>query len=102
MSHTVAAWAVGFGVAAFGSGAVTPATGAEPGQGQSRPNAHTEETSVREPASVQDGGRVFIATAQTITGAERERVWEERVADAPRYAHYQERTDRRIPLVRLS
>ena len=51
---------------------------------------------------VQDGGRVFAATAETITGAERERVWKERVAGAPRYAHYQERTEREIPLVRLS
>ncbi len=52
--------------------------------------------------TVQDGGRVFTASAQTITGAERERVWEERVASAPRYSHYQERTDREIPLVRLT
>lgn len=51
---------------------------------------------------VQDGGRVFKATAETITGAERERVWKERIASAPRYAHYQDLTDREIPLVRLS
>ena len=50
---------------------------------------------------VQDGGRVFTATAEAITGAEREAVWEKRVAGAPRYAGYQERTEREIPLVRL-
>ena len=52
--------------------------------------------------TVQNRGRVFTATAETLTGAEREAVWEARIAGAPRYARYQERTDREIPLVRLS
>ena len=51
---------------------------------------------------VQDRGRVFAATAEILTGTEREAVWEARIAGAPRYAHYQARTDRQIPLVRLS
>ena len=51
---------------------------------------------------VQDRERVFEALAETITGDEREALWEERIASAPRYAGYQERTDREIPLVRLS
>ncbi len=51
---------------------------------------------------VQNRERVFTATAETLTGIEREAVWEARIAGAPRYAHYQERTDREIPVVRLS
>ena len=51
---------------------------------------------------VQDRERVFAATAETLTGDEREAVWEARVASSPRYTRYQERTDREIPLVRLS
>ena len=51
---------------------------------------------------VQEGERVFAATAETITGAEREAVWQARIEGAPRYVHYQQRTDREIPLVRIS
>lgn len=51
---------------------------------------------------VQNKGRVFAATAEILMGAEREAVWETRIASAPRYAHYQERTKRQIPLIRLS
>ena len=51
---------------------------------------------------VQDRKRVFATVAETLTGDEREALWEARIASAPRYARYQERTDREIPLVRLS
>ena len=50
---------------------------------------------------VQNRGRVFPATAETLTGDERAAVWQERVASAPRYARYQQSTDREIPLVRI-
>ena len=50
---------------------------------------------------VQDRKRVFAAKARTLTGDEREAVWEDRIASAPRYARYQARTEREIPLVRL-
>lgn len=51
---------------------------------------------------VQDHTGVFEAMAEILTGHERDAVWEARIASAPRYARYQERTDREIPLVRLS
>ncbi len=51
---------------------------------------------------VRDRNRVFWADAQTLTGDEHEATWQARVASASRYARYQERTDRKIPLVRLS
>ena len=51
---------------------------------------------------VRDRDRVFWATAETITGPERAAVWEARVASAPRYGGYQTKTERQIPLVRLS
>lgn len=53
-------------------------------------------------AIVRDRERVFWATAETLTGAERNSAWDARITSAPRYAHYQELTDREIPLVRLS
>ena len=52
--------------------------------------------------TVQDRERILPAVAETLTGDEREELWEARIAGAPRYARYQERTDRAIPLVRLS
>ncbi len=51
---------------------------------------------------VRDRDRVFWATAETVTGPERATLWDARVASAARYGGYQERTDRQIPLVRLS
>ena len=51
---------------------------------------------------VQRREQVFSATAETLTGDEREALWETRIAGASRYARYQQRTDREIPLVRLS
>ena len=51
---------------------------------------------------VQDRKRVFAAKVETLTGDKREALWKARTAGAPRYARYQERSDREIPLVRLS
>ena len=50
---------------------------------------------------VRDRERVVWATAETLTGEERADLWESRTSSAPRYARYQERTVREIPLVRL-
>ena len=51
---------------------------------------------------VRDRERVFWAAAETLTGHEREALWEARIASAPRYSRYQGRTDREIPLIRFS
>jgi deazaflavin-dependent oxidoreductase (nitroreductase family) len=50
---------------------------------------------------VRDGRRVFRATAEVLAGEERERIWQMLVAERPFYGRYQEKTTRRIPLVRL-
>ena len=47
---------------------------------------------------VQERERVSSAVAETLTGEEREALWETRIASAARHARYQERTDREIPL----
>lgn len=41
-------------------------------------------------------------TAETVTGDERERLWSQAVRSYVGYAGYQARTDRQIPVVRLS
>lgn len=53
-------------------------------------------------AEVQIGGRRQPVRAETVTGDERERLWRTAVASFPGYAGYQSRTDRQIPVVRLS
>ena len=50
---------------------------------------------------VQVGGEVFTARALTVEGAERTRLWQRMVETFPRYAEYQERTARRLPVVVL-
>ena len=51
--------------------------------------------------AVRDRRRVFRAVAEVLEGEERELVWMSLVAERPFYARYQERTERRIPLIRL-
>lgn len=48
-----------------------------------------------------DGQRVDV-TATQLHGEERAAAWERIVAVAPRFAQYQEATDRKLPVVRLS
>ncbi|MBB5168344.1 deazaflavin-dependent oxidoreductase (nitroreductase family) [Mycobacterium sp. AZCC_0083] len=50
---------------------------------------------------VQVDGDVFTARARTVEGAERPRLWKLMVATFPRYAEYQEKTTRQIPVVVL-
>ena len=51
---------------------------------------------------LQVGAEVFAATATTMPdGADRDTAWAEMVNIWPDFAGYQEKTDRRIPLVRL-
>lgn len=45
--------------------------------------------------------RAFRATFEVLDGADHERTWAGLLADRPWYADYQERCQRRIPLVRL-
>lgn len=48
--------------------------------------------------TVQDGEKVFEATAREIDGDERAHWWELAVAAYPPYAEYQTKTDRQIPV----
>lgn len=46
--------------------------------------------------------RVYAATARTLDGDERGRVWRHLIAAHPRYADYQQSTTRQIPIVHLA
>jgi F420H(2)-dependent quinone reductase len=40
-------------------------------------------------------------TAEQLSGAAREQAWEQIVAAQPRYARYQQKTDRELPVIHL-
>ena len=48
------------------------------------------------------GGKEFRVTPQQLEGDEREQAWQRITQSQPRYAAYQQKTDRTIPVVRLS
>jgi deazaflavin-dependent oxidoreductase (nitroreductase family) len=49
--------------------------------------------------AVQDGPEPFDVTVEEVDGPEREAWWERAVEAYPPYAEYQEKTDRRIPVL---
>ena len=53
-------------------------------------------------AEIEVGGRRLRVQAATVAGDERDRLWRQAVGSYGGYAGYQARTDRQIPVVRLS
>lgn len=50
-------------------------------------------------ATIQDGPEPFDVTVREVDGAERDEWWARAVAAYPPYAEYQQRTERRIPVL---
>jgi len=46
-------------------------------------------------------GRKVAVVAEQLHGAEREAAWQQITSSAPRFAGYQEKTDRQLPVIRL-
>jgi len=57
--------------------------------------AHPDEV------QVEVGGRTIAVTAEQLHGAERDKAWQQITAAAPRFAHYEQKTDRVLPVIRL-
>ena len=53
-------------------------------------------------AGVEVGTETLAITARVAEGDERERIWSKQKADYPRFAEYEEKTSRQIPVVVLS
>jgi deazaflavin-dependent oxidoreductase (nitroreductase family) len=51
---------------------------------------------------IELAGEVVPVTARQLHGAERERAWAAITAEASRFADYQEKTDRELPVVQLT
>ncbi len=52
--------------------------------------------------AIDVAGKEVAVRAETVTGPERQRLWDAAVRSAPGYAAYQRRTSREIPVVRLT
>jgi deazaflavin-dependent oxidoreductase (nitroreductase family) len=50
---------------------------------------------------VEVAGSSFPVTAEQLHGAERDKTWQQIIAASPRFAQYQEQTDRELPVIRL-
>ena len=50
---------------------------------------------------VEVNGQVIPVAAEQLHGAERDQAWQQITASAPRFAKYQEKTDRELPVIRL-
>ena len=57
--------------------------------------AHPDEV------QVEVGGRTIAVTAEQLLGAERDKAWQQITAAAPRFAQYERKTDRVLPVIRL-
>jgi deazaflavin-dependent oxidoreductase (nitroreductase family) len=52
--------------------------------------------------TIEIGGRKVSVTATQLAGAEREQAWQQISDAAPRFAGYQKKTDRELPVIRLA
>jgi deazaflavin-dependent oxidoreductase (nitroreductase family) len=50
---------------------------------------------------IETAGRRIAVTAEQLHGAERDEAWRQITSAAPRFAQYQEKTDRELPIIRL-
>ena len=51
---------------------------------------------------IERAGQSFAASAEELHGAEREEAWARVTAASSRFAKYQEKTDRQLPVIRLT
>ncbi len=57
--------------------------------------AHPDEV------TVEMKGRTIAVTAEQLHGAERDKAWQQITTAAPRFAQYEQKTDRVLPVIRL-
>ncbi len=52
-------------------------------------------------AKIEIGGHTIAVTAEQLHGTERSQAWQQITAATPRFAQYQGKTDRELPVIRL-
>ena len=50
---------------------------------------------------IETAGRTISVTAEQLHGPERDAAWQQIITDAPRFAQYEQKTDRQLPVIRL-
>jgi deazaflavin-dependent oxidoreductase (nitroreductase family) len=55
-----------------------------------------------EKVRVELGGRSVAVVAEQLAGTERDEAWRQITTASPRFAQYQEKTDRELPVIRLT
>lgn len=50
---------------------------------------------------IEVNGQAIPVTAEQLHGAERDQAWQQITDSAPRFAQYQQKTDRQLPVIRL-
>jgi deazaflavin-dependent oxidoreductase (nitroreductase family) len=53
-------------------------------------------------AQIEVGDRLIQVTAEEVTGAERDRIYADRVEQVPQFGEYQDKTERVIPIISLT
>ena len=53
-------------------------------------------------AQIEVGGKTLSVTATQLAGQERDAAWQRITAAQPRYAGYEKKTDRVLPVIRLT
>jgi deazaflavin-dependent oxidoreductase (nitroreductase family) len=51
---------------------------------------------------IETAGRTIAVTAEQLHGAARDEAWQQITASAQRFAQYQQKTDRELPIIRLT
>jgi deazaflavin-dependent oxidoreductase (nitroreductase family) len=52
--------------------------------------------------TIEVGGRTVPVTAEQLHGAERDAAWQQIITEGPQFAAYQRKTDRVLPVIRLT
>jgi deazaflavin-dependent oxidoreductase (nitroreductase family) len=55
-----------------------------------------------EQVTIEVNGQSIPVSAEQLHGTDRETAWEQITTSAPRFAQYQARTDRELPVIRLT
>ena len=86
---------------------VLSTTGAKTGAERKTPVGHFPDEDgswliVASANGAEVDGRTVAVVPQQLRGLEREATWKRITAAAPRFAQYQEKTDRELPIIRLT
>jgi deazaflavin-dependent oxidoreductase (nitroreductase family) len=89
-------------VARFADGDDTWLVVASNGGSSRHPNWYHNLMAHPDQVRIEVAGRSVPATAEQLEGASRDEAWKRIVASQPRFGRYQQKTDRSLPVIRLS